>query len=72
VEGFAPALSPAAAWYENGRIATLEQTLQNLHDAGKDLQIAWPWDCGVDLMACARVTPCEDESCEKLLRQLSK
>ena len=35
-------------------MATLEQTLQKLNDAGKQLQIAWLWDGGVDVKAGER------------------
>jgi hypothetical protein len=32
-------------------MATLEQTLQDLHEAGKSVQIAWLWDGGIEVDA---------------------
>ena len=32
-------------------MGTLEQTLQELHEAGKPIEISWLWDGGVDVKA---------------------
>jgi hypothetical protein len=39
--------------WKNGIMPTLEQILQDLHDAAKPVQISWLWDGGIEVNAGA-------------------